>query len=164
MFASAGLLESLEQQPPQKGGSSSAAARTTFDEDMQAAVYMAAHDAQRKGRGGLGRSSKLKIAGGGWKGSKVTFTDDGGDGGGGQNDHADAAAVTAPRSRGAEKVNWVKVAVAQLRSVPGGALKWKRLWRVMAAAARTSGSARSSARGVRRLERRTGGSGGGEWG
>jgi hypothetical protein len=56
MFASAGLLEGLEQEQEQRK-------RTTFDEDMQAKVYMAAHDAQRQGKRGIGKRA-IKIAGG----------------------------------------------------------------------------------------------------
>lgn len=57
MFASAGLLESIEDEDKQRQ-------RTTFDEDTQTRVYMAAHNAQRQGRGGIGKSTTLKIAGG----------------------------------------------------------------------------------------------------
>lgn len=59
MFTSAGLLEGLDQEQQQKQRQ-----RTTFDEDMQTRVYMEAHDAQRQGRRGLGKSTTLKIAGG----------------------------------------------------------------------------------------------------
>jgi hypothetical protein len=55
MFASAGLLEGAEQEQKQRQ-------RTTFDEDMQAEVYMAAHDAQRQGKRGIGKRA-IKIAG-----------------------------------------------------------------------------------------------------
>jgi hypothetical protein len=55
MFASAGLLEGAEQEQKQRQ-------RTTFDEDMQAKVYMAAHDAQRQGKRGIGKRA-IKIAG-----------------------------------------------------------------------------------------------------
>ena len=38
--------------------------RQAFDEGDQEALYMLAHDHQRVGRRGLGKSDKLKIAGG----------------------------------------------------------------------------------------------------
>lgn len=58
MFSSAGLLEGIDEEQQQKQRQ-----RTTFDEDMQTAVYMAAHDSQRQGKRGLGKSTTLKIAG-----------------------------------------------------------------------------------------------------
>lgn len=54
MFMSAGLLEGLEQKQQRERG---------FDEDLQTKVYMDAHNAQRQGKKGLGKSSTLKIAG-----------------------------------------------------------------------------------------------------
>lgn len=59
---SAGLLEGMDdddddqqQQRKRKRG---------FDEDLQTKVYMDAHNAQRQGKKGLGKSRTLKIAGG----------------------------------------------------------------------------------------------------
>lgn len=67
MFASAGLLEGLEQQQAQAQGQGGQQqprrARTTFDEELQTRVYMAAHDAQRQGKRGIGKAGALKIAG-----------------------------------------------------------------------------------------------------
>ncbi|KAF8062046.1 TMN7 [Scenedesmus sp. PABB004] len=161
MFASAGLLEGLEEEGERQ--------RTTFDEDKQTAVYMAAHATQRQGKRGLGKRG-LKIAGGNWEGSKVTFDDPPGDGqdhgqgqggaaaapagaGGDAGDGADgadgegraggkrrrrehaAAGASEDAPGGAGRVKWAKLAVAQLRGAPGGALKWKRLWPALLAAA-----------------------------
>jgi hypothetical protein len=61
MFASAGLLEGMDQDHKQR--------ERGFDEDLQTKVYMDAHNAQRQGKKGLGKSTTLKIAGGwvdGW--------------------------------------------------------------------------------------------------
>jgi hypothetical protein len=55
MFASAGLLEGMDQDQQQR--------KRGFDEDLQTKVYMDAHNAQRQGKKGLGKSDKLKIAG-----------------------------------------------------------------------------------------------------
>lgn len=56
MFSSAGLLEGMDQEQQQR--------ERGFDEDLQTKVYMDAHNAQRQGKKGLGKSSTLKIAGG----------------------------------------------------------------------------------------------------
>ena len=65
-FASAGAMGSIEDEaegeepgavpPPGKQ-------RQAFDEGDQEALYMLAHDHQRVGRRGLGKSDTLKIAG-----------------------------------------------------------------------------------------------------
>jgi hypothetical protein len=56
MFASAGLLEGMNQDQQQR--------ERGFDEDLQTKVYMDAHNMQRVGKKGLGKSTTLKIAGG----------------------------------------------------------------------------------------------------
>lgn len=60
MFSSAGLLEGMDQEQQQR--------ERGFDEGLQTKLYMDAHNAQRQGKKGLGKSSTLKIAGGcaGW--------------------------------------------------------------------------------------------------
>ncbi|GAX78692.1 hypothetical protein CEUSTIGMA_g6130.t1 [Chlamydomonas eustigma] len=50
--------------------------RQAFDEGDQEALYMRAHDLQRVGKRGLGKSDTLKIAGGKWEGTKKTFDND----------------------------------------------------------------------------------------
>jgi hypothetical protein len=58
MFASAGLLEGLDEQQQQQQRR-----ERGFDEDLQAKVFTDAHNTQRQGRKGLGKSSTLKIVG-----------------------------------------------------------------------------------------------------
>lgn len=55
MFMSAGLLEGMDQDQKSR--------ERGFDEDLQTKVYMDAHNAQRQGKKGLGKSTTLKIAG-----------------------------------------------------------------------------------------------------
>jgi hypothetical protein len=71
MFASAGLLEGMEEAAQHV-----ARERQGFDEDTQADLYMKTHEAQRQGRRGLGKSTTLKIAGGAWAGKKVAFAEE----------------------------------------------------------------------------------------
>jgi hypothetical protein len=65
MFASAGLLEGMDQDQKQR--------ERGFDEDLQTKVYMDAHIAQRQGKKGLGKSTTLKIAGGWFIKAKGTY-------------------------------------------------------------------------------------------
>eukprot|EP00878_Enallax_costatus_P014914 GHUV01015614.1.p1 GENE.GHUV01015614.1~~GHUV01015614.1.p1 ORF type:complete len:348 (+),score=161.67 GHUV01015614.1:659-1702(+) len=167
MFTSAGLLESIEDEQKQRQ-------RTTFDEDMQTRVYMAAHDAQRQGKKGLGKSTTLNIAGGSWQGKKVKFDQEAADGadtavaveqpGSAQQQQEQqtdpAATSSSPSSAGPAasdremsnqagprngkkkkdsskpgKVKWAKLAVRHLQDVPGGVLKWSKLWKQLKQAA-----------------------------
>jgi hypothetical protein len=72
LFASAGCLGGLDEAAEHVSRE-----RKTFNEDDQTALYMSAHDKQRQGRRGLGKSTTLKIAGGKWEGTKVTFNEEG---------------------------------------------------------------------------------------
>ena len=55
--------EGREGGDPSTSAASNKKGRQAFDEDDQEALYMLAHDHQRVGRRGLGKSEKLKISG-----------------------------------------------------------------------------------------------------
>lgn len=73
-FASAGPLEGLDEAEKHVSRE-----RKTFHEDDQEALYMQTHQHKSQGKRGLGKSGKIKIAGGNWKGMKTTFEDETGE-------------------------------------------------------------------------------------
>uniref|UniRef100_A0A7S3R042 G-patch domain-containing protein n=1 Tax=Dunaliella tertiolecta TaxID=3047 RepID=A0A7S3R042_DUNTE len=78
-FRSVGAMGGVEEEKAEaeKEKEKDAAHKLGFDEDDQAALYMQAHNNQRRGHTGLGQSTRtLKIAGGKWEGSKKTFEEE----------------------------------------------------------------------------------------
>jgi hypothetical protein len=91
---------------------------------------------QRQGKRGMGRSSKLKIEGGSWQGTKKTFAEEGDEApaAAGQLPAAEAEAQPAGASGAAgagKRVKWAKLAIAVLKQAPGRSLRWKKLWKLV---------------------------------
>ncbi|MEW5304099.1 MAG: hypothetical protein WDW38_003456 [Sanguina aurantia] len=154
-FRSTGPLAGMEEEVKgleEDGGSSKAAAaaavpaselslqgRKGFTEDEQTAVYMAAHEAQRVGKKGLGQgTATLKFAGGNWEGSKLVFVDDGsaaataagaaaaleylhegreGADGEGGSSPAEAEAPVPPHTPSASQPSWLKLSKSILKKM-----------------------------------------------
>ncbi|KAF5828723.1 hypothetical protein DUNSADRAFT_17175 [Dunaliella salina] len=78
-FRSVGAMGGVEEEKAEAEAEKEkdTARKLGFDEDDQAALYMQAHNHQRRGHTGLGQSTRtLKIAGGKWEGSRKTFEED----------------------------------------------------------------------------------------
>lgn len=75
-FLSAGAMEGMEDEEETDKDKEKKTQGEGFKEADQEALYMLCHDHQRVGKRGLGKSTKLKIEGGNWEGSKKVFEDD----------------------------------------------------------------------------------------